>query len=99
MNDKTNKAGFVYNFENLARSDGSFVGGKNSSLGEMISTLGAKEITVPPGFATTSHMYWHYVGSNNIREKIATLVKEWQAGKLGLSETGHPARGLFLRGN
>ncbi|KAL6860581.1 hypothetical protein ACO1O0_004609 [Amphichorda felina] len=90
---------FVRNFETLVRSDGAIVGGKNSSLGEMISSLGAKGIPVPPGFATTSLTYWHYVDANNIREKIADLVKEWQSGKISLAETGHSVRSLFLRGN
>jgi pyruvate,water dikinase len=88
----------VRNFETLKRSDVALVGGKNSSLGEMISSLGIKGIPVPSGFATTSYAYWHYVDSNGIRFKIANLVKEWQEGKLTLSETGQMVRSLFLRG-
>jgi pyruvate,water dikinase len=49
--------GLVCNFEHLARSDVALVGGKNSSLGEMISALETEGIAVPPGFATTSHVY------------------------------------------
>lgn len=88
----------IRNFETLKRSDVALVGGKNSSLGEMISSLGAEGVPVPTGFATTSHAYWHYVDYNDIRTKIASLVKEWQEGKLSLSETGHMVRSLFLRG-
>ena len=41
-------------FNDLKRSDVDKVGGKNSSLGEMITTLGAAGIKVPGGFATTA---------------------------------------------
>lgn len=88
----------IRSFETLKRSDVALVGGKNSSLGEMISSLRAEGIPVPAGFATTSQAYWHYVDSNGIRTKIADLVKEWQEGKLSLSETGRMVRSLFLRG-
>lgn len=88
----------VCNFEHVSRSDGALVGGKNSSLGEMIMALGGKGIAVPPGFATTSQAYWHYIDTNSIREKIAALITDWQAGKSNLAETGHAVRNLFLHG-
>lgn len=65
----------------------------------MISALGAKGIAVPPGFATTSSLYWHYVDSNGIRGRIAALMTEWQLGKLDLVDAGQMVRRLFLRGN
>ena len=37
------------------------VGGKNSSLGEMISSLTESGITVPGGFATTSSAFWLFL--------------------------------------
>lgn len=89
----------VRSFESLTRRDVAIVGGKNSSLGEMIGALGDKGVPVPPGFATTSQAYWHYVDSNGIRGKIADLVNDWQQGKQTLSETGHAVRSLFLRGS
>ncbi|KAL2256633.1 hypothetical protein VTK26DRAFT_1381 [Humicola hyalothermophila] len=88
----------VRDFEHLTRSDVALVGGKNSSLGEMIGALGPKGIAVPPGFATTSDAFWQYVDANGIRDKIATLVAEWQSGKASLAETGQAVRRLFLRG-
>lgn len=98
MNGVGGAGNLVRNFEHLVRSDGALVGGKNSSLGEMITALGGKGIAVPPGFATTSHAYWHYVDTNGIREKIVALVTEWQSGEANLVETGHAVRNLFLRG-
>jgi pyruvate,water dikinase len=98
MGSADDTGNLVRNFEHLVRSDGPLVGGKNSSLGEMISTLGPKGIVVPPGFATTSQAYWHYIDANGIREKIAALVADWQSGKATLAETGHAVRSLFLHG-
>ncbi|KAF5698775.1 phosphoenolpyruvate synthase [Fusarium mundagurra] len=98
MNDDWTAEPLVLNFEHLARSDVGLVGGKNSSLGEMIRALGPKGIPVPPGFATSSYAYWHYVDANNIRGKIDELVNEWQAGQQTLAEAGHAIRNLFLRG-
>ncbi|KAK4443517.1 hypothetical protein QBC34DRAFT_416901 [Podospora aff. communis PSN243] len=89
----------VRKFDHLVRGDVGLVGGKNSSLGEMIGALTSKGIAVPGGFATTSHAYWHYVDTNGIRGKIATLIEEWQEGKVTLAETGHRIRKLFLRGD
>ncbi|QPC77869.1 hypothetical protein HYE68_008621 [Fusarium pseudograminearum] len=98
MSDDWTPDPLVLNFEHLARSDVGLVGGKNSSLGEMIRALGPEGIPVPPGFATSSYAYWHYVDANNIRGKIDELVDQWQSGHQTLAETGHAIRTLFLRG-
>jgi pyruvate,water dikinase len=98
INDVGDAGNLVRNFEHVRRSDGALVGGKNSSLGEMITALGEKGIAVPPGFATTSQAYWHYVDTNGIRKKIAALITDWQEGKSTLAETGHAVRNLFLHG-
>ncbi|CAF3520848.1 unnamed protein product [Fusarium graminearum] len=98
MSDDWTADTLVLDFEHLARSDVGLVGGKNSSLGEMIRALGPEGIPVPPGFATSSYAYWHYVDANNIRGKIDELVDQWQSGHQTLAETGHAIRTLFLRG-
>ncbi|KAF4333304.1 phosphoenolpyruvate synthase [Fusarium beomiforme] len=98
MDDDWTSEPLVLNFEHLARSDVGLVGGKNSSLGEMIQSLGHKGIPVPPGFATSSYAYWHYVDANNIHGKMDELINQWQAGHQTLAETGHAIRSLFLRG-
>lgn len=98
MNDDWTNEPLVLDFEHLARGDVGLVGGKNSSLGEMIRALGPKGIPVPPGFATSSYAYWHYVDANNIRGKIDELVDQWQSGHQTLAEIGHAIRILFLRG-
>lgn len=88
----------ILRFDQVRRQDGPLVGGKNSSIGEMITALTNRGIKVPPGFATTSRMYWQYVGKNDIQQHAATLIAEWQYGKLTLGEAGHKIRSLFLGG-
>lgn len=85
-------------FEHLRRADVARVGGKNSSLGEMIQILESRGVHVPPGFATTSEAYWDYVDANRIRETMTALINDWIAGRTSLPETGEAVRKLFLRG-
>ena len=48
---------YVIWFENLRMTDVERVGGKNASLGEMISQLTEKGVRVPGGFATTAEAW------------------------------------------
>ncbi|MCE3269313.1 MAG: phosphoenolpyruvate synthase [Burkholderiales bacterium] len=57
-------------FENLGMKDIESVGGKNASLGEMISELTHTGIRVPGGFATTSNAYKKFLQANNLKQKI-----------------------------
>ena len=57
-------------FEKLRNTDVSSVGGKNASLGEMISQLQAKGVRVPTGFATTADAFKEFLLHNNLGEKI-----------------------------
>lgn len=71
-------------FEDLRRVDVAKVGGKNSSLGEMIQTLGQQGVDVPAGFATTADAYWNYVDENGIRAAMTELIGKWTSGKASL---------------
>ncbi len=51
----------VVPFEELRMTDVDSVGGKNSSLGEMISQLTATGVRVPGGFATTAHAFREFL--------------------------------------
>jgi pyruvate,water dikinase len=62
-------------FEDLSRGDVGLVGGKNSSLGEMVQQLGEKGIDVPPGFATTSDAFRAFIKANNLNEVIADAME------------------------
>ena len=56
----------VIPFENLRNVDVPSVGGKNASLGEMISQLSAKGVRVPTGFATTADAYREFLAQNGL---------------------------------
>jgi pyruvate, water dikinase len=61
---------YVIPFENLRNTDVPSVGGKNASLGEMISQLSAKGVRVPTGFATTAEAYREFLAQNGLDAKI-----------------------------
>lgn len=86
-------------FETLGRHDVPHVGGKNASLGEMVQTLAAKGIRVPPGFATTADAYWRYVTANSLKDRMTAFIADWEAGKATLAETGQAIRNIFLKGD
>src|SRR5512147_156507 len=60
----------VVPFEQLRMSDVESVGGKNASLGEMISQLAASGVRVPGGFATTAHAFRRFLAHNGLADRI-----------------------------
>src|SRR5271170_5528335 len=68
---------YIIAFEQLKNKDVELVGGKNASIGEMISGLANLGVSVPGGFATTSHAYRDFLAQGGldqrIRETLATL--------------------------
>jgi len=62
---------YVIPFENLRNTDVSSVGGKNASLGEMISQLTQKEIRVPTGFATTAYAFQEFLKHDDLGNQIS----------------------------
>ena len=63
-------------FENLRMTDVEQVGGKNASLGEMISQLAEKGVRVPGGFATTAEAYRAFLSHNGLNERISAALAE-----------------------
>ena len=61
-------------FENLRMTDVESVGGKNASLGEMISQLTEKGVRVPTGFATTAEAYRTFLAHNGLSERISQAL-------------------------
>ena len=57
-------------FEQLRMADVESVGGKNASLGEMISQLAASGMRVPGGFATTAHAFREFLRHDGLAAKI-----------------------------
>ena len=60
----------VVPFKELRMTDVDSVGGKNSSLGEMISQLAAVGVRVPGGFATTAHAFRLFLAHNGLAGRI-----------------------------
>ncbi|WP_428825195.1 phosphoenolpyruvate synthase [Azonexus sp. IMCC34842] len=60
----------VIPFEKLRMNDVEQVGGKNSSLGEMISQLADSGVRVPGGFATTAQAYRDFLAQSGLDNKI-----------------------------
>jgi pyruvate,water dikinase len=65
---------YIIPFEKLKGKDIEVVGGKNASLGEMISTLSNLGVSVPGGFATTSHAYRDFLAQENMSGRIAEAL-------------------------
>jgi pyruvate, water dikinase len=86
-------------FENLSRGDVALVGGKNSSLGEMVQQLGKRGIKVPGGFATTADAYRAYLTANNLDARIDDVISSWQDHKITLHEAGSQVRAMILQGD
>jgi len=86
-------------YEALRLGDVPKVGGKNASLGEMISTLGAKGIRVPNGFATTSDAYRAFVEANDLAKVIETQTDALAAHRTTLAEAGATIRKAFTAGH
>jgi pyruvate,water dikinase len=83
-------------FEDLRNSDVAIVGGKNASLGEMISALQSEGIRVPAGFATTADAYREFLSANGLDQRINAILDDHRRGRLKLDEAGKTVRRLFL---
>ena len=70
MTNPNHANAYVLPFEDLRVSDVESVGGKNSSLGEMISQLSATGVRVPTGFATTALAFREFLVHNKLTERI-----------------------------
>ena len=87
-----NSTALVVPFENLRMSDVESVGGKNASLGEMISQL-PSGVRVPTGFATTSHAFRIFLQHEQLDERIQAALDALDTDNLhDLSTTGEKIR-------
>ncbi|CAN1559208.1 PpsA Phosphoenolpyruvate synthase/pyruvate phosphate dikinase [Burkholderiaceae bacterium] len=87
-----NSTALVVPFENLRMSDVESVGGKNASLGEMISQL-PSGVRVPTGFATTSHAFRIFLKHEQLDERIQAALDALDTDNLhDLSTTGEKIR-------
>jgi pyruvate,water dikinase len=73
------------------------VGGKNASLGEMISNLANLGVTVPGGFATTAAAYRDFLGANGLDKKINDLLADLDVDNIdALTSAGNSIRQWIL---
>ncbi|QBE65749.1 phosphoenolpyruvate synthase [Pseudoduganella lutea] len=76
-----NETTYVASFENLRMTDVESVGGKNASLGEMISQLAGAGVRVPGGFATTAQAFRDFLshsidGGAPLADRIASRLSD-----------------------
>lgn len=64
---------YIKKFVDIRLDDIGEVGGKNASLGEMISSIPAGEIAVPDGFALTASAFRDFIAYNKLKEKIEQI--------------------------
>ncbi|CAM4126487.1 phosphoenolpyruvate synthase [Pseudoalteromonas byunsanensis] len=65
---------YVLWYQELGMQDVPRVGGKNASLGEMISNLSNAGVQVPGGFATTAEAFNEFLDQSGLNEKIHTIL-------------------------
>lgn len=63
-------------FKDIGMDDVDSVGGKNASLGEMISQLHDAKVAVPTGFATTAQAYRNFIAQDGLQDKIYAILGE-----------------------
>jgi len=80
-------------FNQLGIGDVSLVGGKNASLGEMISALYSKGVNVPDGFATSSLAFTSFLEENQLDKKIQDILSHLNISDVNaLIDTGKTIR-------
>ena len=87
----------VIDFTELRSTDVDSVGGKNSSLGEMISQLAGAGVRVPDGFATTASAYREFLAQSGLKERIAERLATLDADDVrALAVAGKEIRGWIV---
>ncbi|MCL1622647.1 phosphoenolpyruvate synthase [Moraxella sp. Tifton1] len=87
----------VIAFSQLGKNDVEIVGGKNSSLGEMISNLAGVGVSVPNGFATTADAFNRFLSETGLLEQINAELKDLDVNDVEkLAEVGAKVRGWVI---
>jgi pyruvate,water dikinase len=88
---------YIKRFRDIGIADVPKVGGKNASLGEMISRLSSKGISVPNGFATTAFAFEEFLSHNSLHVPLTDLLQQLNKDDYSnLKEIGAAARELLL---
>ncbi len=84
----------VVPFEKLRMTDVESVGGKNASLGEMISQLADAGVRVPGGFATTAHAFRNFLRHEGLDARIQKRLADLNTDDVrALAQAGAEIRG------
>jgi pyruvate,water dikinase len=84
----------VVPFEHLRMTDVESVGGKNASLGEMISQLAASGVRVPGGFATTALGFRRFLQDSGLSDRISARLASLDTEDVrALAQAGEEIRG------
>jgi pyruvate, water dikinase len=88
---------YVIPFDQLGRGDVELVGGKNSSLGEMLRSLSSLGVTVPDGFATTATAYRDFLQQGGLAARISKALASLNVEDLAqLARVGRQIRQWML---
>jgi len=93
------KYDIVIPFSELSLQDAAIVGGKNSSLGELLCGLKSEGVNAVDGFAITARAYWNFIGQNHLKGNLASLMARLDRINFSnLNEIGNEARSLMQKG-
>jgi pyruvate,water dikinase len=88
---------YVLWYQELGMDDVNRVGGKNASLGEMISNLSTAGVQVPGGFATTAYAFNQFLEKSGVEAKIYDLLDQLDVDDVNaLAEAGNQIRTWIL---
>ena len=88
---------YVLWFDQVSMGDVELVGGKNASLGEMISNLTNAGVSVPNGFATTASAYREFLAHEGLDTRIQAALDSLNVDDIrALTETGAQIRNWIL---
>ena len=84
---------YVLWYDQLGMNDVARVGGKNASLGEMISNLAGVGVVVPNGFATTAEAFNEFLEQSGLNERIHSILDNLDTNDIkALGEAGKQIR-------
>jgi pyruvate,water dikinase len=87
----------IIKLEELGMDDVEIVGGKNASLGEMISNLSNLGVAVPGGFATTAAAYREFLRLDGLDDRIHSILETLDVDDIdALTDAGQKIRGWIM---
>lgn len=88
---------YIITLDQLTINDVERVGGKNASLGEMISNLSNLGVSVPTGFATTAHAYREFLATDGLDKRINDRLAILDVSNINdLTSAGADIRGWII---